>query len=83
MDKIIPENANFYEKMTACFGDLSQFEQKIQQISEIAGIDLSRYEIDHLAVRMNTLETAKKWRNLLVENVNILKESKVNGRLIG
>ena len=83
MDKIIPENANFYEKMTACFGDLSQFEQKIQQIAEIAEIDLSKYEIDHLAVRMNTFETAKKWRNLLVENVNILKESKVNGRLIG
>ena len=83
MNKIIPENANFYEKMTACFGDLSQFEQKIQQIAEIAGIDLSKYEIDHLAVRMNTFETAKKWRNLLVENVNILKESKVNGRLIG
>ena len=83
MDKIIPENANFYEKMTACFGDLSQFEQKIQQIAEIAGIDLSRSEIDHLAVRMNTLETAKKWRNLLAENVNILKESKVNGRPIG
>ena len=83
MDKIIPENANFYEKMTACFGDLSQFEQKIQQIAEIAEIDLSKYEIDHLAVRMNTFETAKKWRNLLVENVNTLKESKVNGRLIG
>ena len=83
MDKIIPENVNFYEKMTACFGDLSQFEQKIQQIAEIAGIDLRQYEIDHLAVRMNSLETAEKWRDLLVKNVKILKESKVNGRPIG
>ena len=32
---------------------------------------------------MNTLETAEKWRNLLVKNVKILKESKVNGRPIG
>ena len=83
MDKIIPQNANFFEKMTACFGDLSQFEQKILQISKIAQIDLSQYEIDHLAVRMNDVQTAEKWRKFLSENAKILKESKVNGRPIG
>lgn len=83
MDKIVAENAKFFEKMTACFGDLSQFEQKIQQIAEIAGIDLSRYEIDHLAVRMNQTETAEQWRTLLLEGSTLLKESDVNGRPIG
>lgn len=83
MDKIIPQNANFFEKMTAYFGDLSQFEQNIQQIAEIAQIDLSQYEIDHLAVRMNDNETAEQWRAFLLGNAKILKESKVNGRPIG
>nr|WP_314741778.1 VOC family protein [uncultured Haemophilus sp.] len=83
MDKIIPQNTNFFEKMTACFGDLSQFEQKIQQIAEIARIDLSQYEIDHLAVRMNENQTAEQWRAFLLGNAKILKESKVNGRPIG
>lgn len=83
MDKIVAENAKFFEKMTACFGDFSQFEQKIQQIAEIAGIDLSQYEIDHLAVRMNQMETAEQWRTLLLEGSTLLKESDVNGRLIG
>ncbi|MFA9500688.1 VOC family protein [Mannheimia sp. E30BD] len=83
MDKIIAENAKFFEKMTACFGDLSQFEQKIQQIAEIVGVDLSLYEIDHLAVRMNTTETAEKWKSTLLEGACLLKESEVNGRPIG
>ncbi|QHB16747.1 VOC family protein [Mannheimia pernigra] len=83
MDKIVAGNAKFFEKMTACFGDLSQFEQKIQQIAEIAGIDLSHYEIDHLAVRMNKIETAEQWRTFLLECSTLLKESEVNGRPIG
>ncbi|HDL5700019.1 TPA: VOC family protein [Mannheimia haemolytica] len=83
MDKIIAENAKFFEKMTACFGDLSQFEQKIRQIAEIAGIDLAAYEIDHLAVRMNQTETAEQWKSLLLEGASLLKESEVNGRPIG
>ncbi|WP_428981786.1 VOC family protein [Mannheimia indoligenes] len=83
MDKIIAENAKFFEKMTACFGDLSQFEQKIQQIADIAGIDLSLYQIDHLAIRMNQHETAEQWKSLLLEGASLLKESEVNGRPIG
>ncbi|AHG74059.1 YecM protein [Mannheimia sp. USDA-ARS-USMARC-1261] len=83
MDKIIAENAKFFEKMTACFGDLSQFEQKIQQIADIASIDLSLYQIDHLAVRMNQHETAEQWKSLLLEGASLLKESEVNGRPIG
>lgn len=83
MDKIISENAKFFEKMTACFGDLSQFSQKIEQIARIAGIDLSLYEIDHLAVRMNEVETAEQWKAMLLEEASLLKESEVNGRPIG
>ena len=78
MDKIIPQNANFFEKMTACFGDLSQFEQKILQITQTIGLDLSQFQIDHLAVRMNTVETAMQWKELLLENATLLKESEVN-----
>ncbi|MEG9476493.1 VOC family protein [Mannheimia sp. HC-2023] len=80
---MIAENAKFFEKMTACFGDLSQFEQKIQQIADIAGIDLSLYQIDHLAIRMNQHETAEQWKSLLLEGASLLKESEVNGRPIG
>ncbi|HGO5815500.1 TPA: VOC family protein [Mannheimia haemolytica] len=83
MNKIIAENAKFFEKMTACFGDLSQFEQKIRQIAEVAGIDLSVYQIDHLAVRMNQTETAEQWKAILLEGAALLKESEVNGRPIG
>ncbi len=79
---MILENANFFEKMTACFGDLVEFEQKIQQLAEIAQIDLSRFEIDHLAVRMNSNETAEQWKAMLLQGANCLKESEINGRPI-
>lgn len=83
MDKIISETAKFFEEMTACFGDLSQFEQNILQIAQLANIDLAKLEIDHIAVRMNSLEKAEKWRTFLLRNAKLLKESKVNGRPIG
>ena len=57
MDKIIPENANFYEKMTACFGDLSQFEQKIQSLND----EILRLEQDNA----NKREEIKKYKNVV------------------
>ncbi|MGX2950171.1 VOC family protein [Ursidibacter sp. B-7004-1] len=74
--------ANFLSKMTAYFGDISQFEQKIQQIAQVIGLDLSKYSIDHLAVRMNNVETAQQWRYFLLADNSLLKESDVNGRPI-
>lgn len=80
---MIQENAKFFEKMTACFGDLKHFEQQIAQIAELARMDLRQFEIDHLAVRMNSLDTAQQWRALLQTGSETLKESEVNGRPIG
>lgn len=77
-----PTFANFLPKLTACFGDIAQFEQRIQQIAEIAGVDLRQLEIDHLAVRMNDHATAEQWRELLLEQGELLKQSQVNGRPI-
>lgn len=74
--------ANFFVKLTACFGELAEFERKIRQISDIARLPLSQFEIDHLAVRMNNIETAYQWRTLLEEGAALLKESEVNGRPI-
>lgn len=75
---------NFNEKPTACFGYLAEFEMKIREIAETVGVDLAEFEIDHLAVRVNTVEKAEVWKSsLLSENhANLLKESLVNGRPI-
>ena len=77
------EFANFFTKMTACFGDFSLFEQQINEIATVAGIDLSQFMIDHLAVRMNSVEKAEQWRIMLLAQSELLKESEVNGRPIG
>lgn len=58
--------ADFNEKLTACFGDLAEFETKIGEIAEIVGIDLAEFEIDHLAVRVNTAERAEAWKAVLL-----------------
>ena len=77
------EFANFFSNLTACFGDLAEFELKIAQIAGIAQIDLSQYQIDHLAVRMNSDEVAHQWKAMLLTGSTLLKESEVNGRPIG
>ncbi|WP_373767530.1 VOC family protein [Glaesserella sp.] len=77
------EFANFFTKLTACFGDLTEFEHHIRQIAEVAGIDLHQYPIDHLAVRMNSDEIARQWKVMLLTGSTLLKESEVNGRPIG
>ncbi len=77
------EFAKFFTELTACFGNLIEFERKIQQIAEIARIDLSQYQIDHLAVRMNSDELAQQWKAMLLTGSTLLKESEVNGRPIG
>lgn len=74
--------ANFLANLTACFGNLPQFEQQIQQIAEVARLDLTQFHIDHLAVRMNDLTTAQQWHELLSTNAKLLKQSDVNGRPI-
>lgn len=77
-----PIFANFLPNLTACFGDFNQFSQNIQQIAEIAGLDLTQFEIDHLAVRMNSAEKAVQWQEMLSAHATLLKESEVNGRPI-
>ncbi|MDH2924768.1 hypothetical protein EV693_11517 [Nicoletella semolina] len=79
---MILKNAKFYEEMTACFGDLVVFQQKIEQIAQLAQINLSLFEIDHLAVRMNNTQTAEHWYKMLLNNSTLLKQSEVNGRPI-
>lgn len=74
--------ANFLPNLTACFGDLSQFEQNIQQIAHLAQLDLAQFTIDHLAVRMNSIEKAMQWQTMLSANATLLKKSDVNGRPI-
>lgn len=66
---MIQENADFYEKPTACFGDLAEFERQICQIAEQVGIELSEFEIDHLAVRVNTAEKAQAWKVALLDTI--------------
>ncbi|AKO44893.1 VOC family protein [[Haemophilus] ducreyi] len=79
---MIQENTTFFEKMAACFGDLFLFSQQIEQIANLAQIALDQFQIDHLAVRMNTIETAQQWRMLLEQHGELLTENQVNGRPI-
>lgn len=68
MAVMIQENADFSHQPTACFGDLAEFDTKIREIAEIVGIDLAEFEIDHLAVRVNTAERAEMWKSVLLGN---------------
>ena len=73
---------NLNENLTALGADLMDFEQKIQQLATEMAINLSDYEIDHLAVRVNTEQNAKNWLTALLKCGKILSDNIVNGRPI-
>lgn len=79
MVAMIQENADFFEKLTACFGKIDEFEAKIREIAEIAGIALAEFEIDHLAVRMNEAETAEAWKAMLLGNISPFEKGEQKG----
>ena len=73
---------NLQENLTALSADLATFERKIQHLAKEMTIDLSDYEIDHLALRVNSEQNAKNWLILLLKCGKILSDNIVNGRKI-
>lgn len=70
------------QQSAVLFTQFFSFEQKIQQLAQLMEIDLSQYEIDHIALRTNQLSTTQDWQQLLTKCGTILSQNVVNGRLI-
>lgn len=64
------------------YQDFCDFEHKINQLAETMRIDLADYQIDHLALRVNTEQSARNWLELLMKCGTILRDNLVNGRVI-
>ncbi|WP_439258351.1 VOC family protein [Lonepinella sp. BR2271] len=62
--------------------DFVHFQQQIHQLAQAMQIDLAKYEIDHVAIRVNTEESARNWLALLLKCGTILSDNIVNGRVI-
>lgn len=73
---------NLTENLTALQSELSDFEEKIQALALAMKINLNHYEIDHLALRVNTEQNAKNWLTRLLKCGKILSDNIVNGRPI-
>ncbi|MBN6065765.1 VOC family protein [Aggregatibacter actinomycetemcomitans] len=71
-----------FEKQTALFTDFEDFEQKIHALAQRLDLDLPKYEIDHLSLRVNTAQTAQAWLALLLKQGSVLSDNVVNGRVI-
>ncbi|MGQ0286278.1 VOC family protein [Pasteurellaceae bacterium 22721_9_1] len=64
------------------YQDFLDFQQKIQELAQVIGIDLTKFHIDHLALRVNSEDNARNWLELLRKNGIILSDNIVNGRVI-
>ncbi|OOF66283.1 VOC family protein [Rodentibacter sp. Ppn85] len=62
--------------------ELEDFERKIQELANMMEINLSDYEIDHLALRVNSEQKAKNWLTHLLKCGRILSDDIINGRSI-
>ncbi|WP_032855169.1 VOC family protein [Pasteurella dagmatis] len=79
---IFNQTHTLFANQTTLLADFFGFEQKILQLSKAMGLSLENYEIDHLALRVNSEEKAKYWLTLLLKYGTILSDNVVNGRII-
>lgn len=71
-----------FQNQTALLADFQDFEQKIQVLAEAIHLDLTKYEIDHLSLRVNSVQKAREWLALLLNCGSVLSDNSVNGRVI-
>lgn len=71
-----------FQNPTALYSDFLLFEQKIAELAEKMQIDISKFEIDHLAVRVNSCKDAEHWLTALTQCGKIFCDNVVNGRVI-
>lgn len=71
-----------FQNQTALLADFQDFEQKIQALAEAIHLDLTKYEIDHLSLRVNSEQKAREWLALLLNYGSVLSDNSVNGRVI-
>ncbi|WP_439287279.1 VOC family protein [Lonepinella sp. BR2357] len=62
--------------------DFEHFQQQIHQLAQAMQLDLAKYEIDHVAIRVNSEDNARNWLALLTKCGTILSDNIVNGRRI-
>lgn len=61
---------------------LPGFMLKIQRLSEILNLDLTQFQADHIALRINELELAEKAHNAWLEHGEQISNAQINGRPI-
>ena len=71
-----------FQNQTSLLADFQDFEQKIQALAEEIHLDLTKYEIDHLSLRVNSVQKAREWLALLLNYGSVLSDNSVNGRVI-
>lgn len=71
-----------FQQLPRLGADFISFQQDISELAIQMKLDLAKYEIDHLALRVNNLQTAKNWLTALLKCGRILSDNVINGRPI-
>ncbi|MEE3608880.1 VOC family protein [Avibacterium paragallinarum] len=71
-----------FENLFFSRNEFVKFEQNILQLAKKMALPLQNYEIDHIAVRVNTEQSAQRWLSELTKCGKILSSNLVNGRKI-
>ncbi|SHO55914.1 VOC family protein [Vibrio quintilis] len=62
--------------------DISGFTDKISQLCELLDMDLTELEIDHIAMRINDLDTTQAVHQVWMRQGQVISESLIHGRPI-
>lgn len=70
------------EELTDLKNDFLRFKLALSELAETLGLDLTRLEADHLAVRCHQNSTAERWKKGLLQVGELFSEKRINGRPI-
>ncbi|MCW9698326.1 MULTISPECIES: VOC family protein [unclassified Avibacterium] len=76
------QNFSFFDNPFFSYDEFAKFEQQILRLAEKMALPLQDYVIDHLAVRVNSEQSAQRWLSALLTCGEILSDNIVNGRKI-
>lgn len=76
------QNHPLFQNDLFSFSEFEQFHKKIMLLAEKIALPLQNYVIDHIAARVNNMQSAELWLNALLKCGQILSDNDVNGRKI-
>lgn len=73
-------SAQYAEELRDLANDLPYFIDSIELLAKGLGLELTKLEVDHIALRCHQTATAERWKRGFMQHGTLFSEKEINGR---